>query len=67
MNTSVLEATCGCLWAPFVDGPGSADTIAAAKRKMKICAKKFPWVRRQHAKRKILGTRRYTQIVKVLL
>ena len=27
--------------APSVDGPGSADAIAAAKRKMKIWPKKY--------------------------
>ena len=37
-------------WAPFVDGLGSTDTIAAAKRKMKNFQKNIPWVHRQHAK-----------------
>jgi len=38
------------LRAPSVDGPGSADAIAAAKRKMKNFQKNIPWVHRQHAK-----------------
>ena len=36
--------------APVVDGPGTINAIAAAKRKIKNFEKNIPWVHRQHAK-----------------